>query len=153
MKVGVVCSFAGILLFIGLRVSVAVDTSPLLHVEKPAPAMATDKHAVDCAVAASTNFALDLYARLAKENENRNVFCSPYAVFSALAMLAKGATGETAVEMGKVLHVPPAAAQLVARDLAVIHAGMAATRERLLRRRRPRGKERRRQDCHAARGA
>src|SRR5438045_3990371 len=52
----------------------------------------------------NTEFALDLYARLAQEKGN--LFFSPYSISSALAMTYDGARGNTAAEMQKVLHFP-----------------------------------------------
>jgi serpin B len=47
-------------------------------------------------------FAMDLYARLAKNKGN--VFFSPYSLSAALAMADAGAKGDTAGQMTKVLH-------------------------------------------------
>ena len=83
------------------------------------------------AVAASGDFALDLYGQLARENAGKNLFFSPYSMASALAMTAEGARGETAAEMGKVLRFPEAArrigddAQLLPWNTSLIHTGMA----------------------------
>jgi serine protease inhibitor len=55
-------------------------------------------------VKSNSDFALDLYARLAQEDQGKNLFFSPYSVSSALAMVAEGARSETAEEMGKVLR-------------------------------------------------
>jgi serpin B len=82
-------------------------------------------------VKANSDFALDLYARLAGEKPGANLFFSPYSISSALAMVAEGARGETAEQMGKVLRYPEAArrtggdAQQVPWDMARIHAAMA----------------------------
>lgn len=57
-------------------------------------------------VAGNTAFACDLYRELAKTEGN--VFVSPQSISAALAMTRRGATGETAAEMDKVLHLPPA---------------------------------------------
>lgn len=58
-------------------------------------------------VKANTEFALDLYRRLA-ENDG-NLFFSPYSISTALAMTYGGARGDTAREMAASLHfdVPP----------------------------------------------
>ena len=50
-------------------------------------------------------FAVDLYARLAKD-EPGNVFVSPFSISAALAMTSAGATGETLTEMQRVLRLP-----------------------------------------------
>lgn len=52
---------------------------------------------------AITEFTSDLFAKLA--SKSGNLVCSPYSVVVALAMTRNGATGETAAEMDKVLHV------------------------------------------------
>src|SRR5689334_3920030 len=55
-------------------------------------------------VKSNSDFALDLYSHLTQNNKGGNLFFSPYSVSSALAMVAEGARGETAEEMGKVLR-------------------------------------------------
>ncbi|GAG74941.1 unnamed protein product, partial [marine sediment metagenome] len=40
-------------------------------------------------VQANSDFAFDLYKQIAKENEGKNLFFSPYSVSSALAMAAE----------------------------------------------------------------
>ena len=96
-----------------------------------------DKPPANYAIAATGDFALDLYGRLAKENPGKNLFFSPYSMSSALTMTAEGARGETAAEMGKVLRFPEAArhigddAQLIPWNVGLIHSGMAALNERL----------------------
>lgn len=52
----------------------------------------------------NTQFAFDVYKKLAKENEG-NVFLSPWSISSALAMTAEGARGDTLREMRTVLHL------------------------------------------------
>ncbi len=90
-----------------------------------------EKAPVKIAVEANSDFAFDLYKQLAKENEGKNVFFSPYSVSGALAMTAEGARAETAAEMGKVLRFPEAAkrvgddAQRIPWEIALIHTGMA----------------------------
>lgn len=49
-------------------------------------------------------FALDLYRKLAKGDEN--VFFSPFSIETALAMVYEGARGKTAEEMANVLYLP-----------------------------------------------
>jgi serine protease inhibitor len=51
-------------------------------------------------------FALDLYSHLRVGAQDDNLFFSPYSVFTALAMTAEGARGQTAEEMGRVLRLP-----------------------------------------------
>jgi serine protease inhibitor len=86
--------------------------------------------ATNQAVVANSNFAVDLYREMAKENPGRNLFFSPYSMSGALTMTAEGARGETARQMGKVLGFPDAVrhngddAKKMPWDMAPIHAGM-----------------------------
>jgi serpin B len=54
-------------------------------------------------VSGNTEFALDLYQQLSQENED-NLFYSPYSISLALAMTYAGARGETKQQMADVLH-------------------------------------------------
>jgi serpin B len=65
----------------------------------------------------NTQFALDLYAQLCKNN-NDNVFFSPLSLSTMLAMTYGGARGDTAKEMQNVLHFDLEPSQL--------HPAMAA---------------------------
>jgi serpin B len=56
-------------------------------------------------VRGNTAFALELYARLRQE-DNGNVFLSPYSISTALAMTYAGARNQTATQMEEVLHFP-----------------------------------------------
>jgi serpin B len=56
------------------------------------------------AAEAGNAFALDLFAKLSSKRDN--LFFSPHSVHVALAMALAGARGDTAAEMGKVLHLP-----------------------------------------------
>lgn len=63
-------------------------------------------------VAGNTEFALVLYHQLrqdlGKENEEWNLFFSPYSISTALAMTYAGARGDTEAQMAKALHFPQA---------------------------------------------
>ncbi|XP_075899250.1 leukocyte elastase inhibitor-like [Nelusetta ayraudi] len=52
---------------------------------------------------ANTAFALDLLRKLS-DDEDKNVFFSPFSISSALAMALLGARGNTAQQMSEVLH-------------------------------------------------
>lgn len=88
-------------------------------------------------VQANSDFAFDLYKQLAKENEGKNLFFSPYSVSGALAMTAEGARGKTAEEMGKVLRFPDATrrtgddAQRIPWETSQIHTGFGEINARL----------------------
>lgn len=81
-------------------------------------------------VKSNSDFAINLYQELAKENPGKNLFFSPFSILSALAMTAEGARGETAREMGKVLCFPESTlrkgddAQMIPWQTSVIHSGM-----------------------------
>jgi serine protease inhibitor len=86
----------------------------------------------DSARAALGEFAFDVYRQLAAEAPGRNVFCSPYSLYGALAMCAEGARGETAVEMGQALRFPKDLRRQgdVPWHTTPIHAGLAALNRR-----------------------
>ncbi len=54
---------------------------------------------------ANNEFALDFYYHL-KDEEEGNIFFSPYSISSALAMTYEGARGQTAKEMQNVFYFP-----------------------------------------------
>jgi len=53
--------------------------------------------------AANTQFSLNLFKKISKENASGNVFFSPVSISSALAMVSLGARGNTAAQMIKVI--------------------------------------------------
>ncbi|XP_025787028.1 serpin B3 isoform X2 [Puma concolor] len=54
---------------------------------------------------ANTHFALDLFQQFKLSKKNDNIFYSPLSITSALAMTYLGARENTALEIGKVLHL------------------------------------------------
>ncbi len=60
------------------------------------------KEGIPAVVEGSNNFAIDLYAKLAKDKGN--VFFSPSSINTALAMAYAGTAGDTAKQMAKTLH-------------------------------------------------
>ena len=84
-------------------------------------------------VEGNTAFAVDWYHQL--RNTEGNIVFLPYSVSSALVIAAEGARGETALEMGEVLHFPGTARreenQAVPWETADIQAGMAALKDRI----------------------
>lgn len=82
-------------------------------------------------VNANTEFAFDFYARLAAAKGDGNLFFSPYSISNALLMVAEGARGETALEMGKVLGFPESLlrygkdAQKIPWEMSVMRAGQS----------------------------
>jgi len=57
----------------------------------------------------NTRFAVDLYRQLASENAGENLFFSPWSISGAMTILAEGARGETAEQIGRVLQLPQSA--------------------------------------------
>ncbi|XP_030253637.1 leukocyte elastase inhibitor-like isoform X1 [Sparus aurata] len=52
---------------------------------------------------ANATFALALFKKLSEDDKTGNVFCSPFSISSALAMVMLGARGNTAAQMSEVL--------------------------------------------------
>ncbi len=67
----------------------------------------------------NTEFALDLYSKLAQQPSN--LFFSPYSISNALAMTYDGARNNTASEMKKALHFFAAPSALNPAFGALIH--------------------------------
>lgn len=115
---------AGMATLINQHGSITGESNSLLAAE---PGQAPAKEMV----LANTGFAVDMYRQLAKQEGGKNLFFSPYSISIALAMAAEGARGETAAEMGNVLHFPRTArrigddAQLIPWQTALIHTGLA----------------------------
>ncbi|XP_017270712.1 leukocyte elastase inhibitor isoform X2 [Kryptolebias marmoratus] len=53
---------------------------------------------------ANTTFCLDLFKKLGDKDKTENVFCSPFSISSALAMVMLGARGNTATQMSESLQ-------------------------------------------------
>ena len=68
-------------------------------------------------VNANNRFGLELYKELANAHKEKNIFISPYSIFSALAITYEGALGKTAEEMKSVMHYP---------DLPILRPNFAA---------------------------
>ncbi len=105
-------------------------------IERP-PAVTASAEELTLAQSANNAFAVDLYEQLAKERPGENVFFSPFSISTALLIATEGASGETADQMGQVLHVPealhakgPDAASLP-WQLTAFHKGQAAIYYRL----------------------
>ncbi len=60
------------------------------------------------AVTGNNQFAQDLFKKYinSDEQKDKNIFFSPYSIYSALAMTSEGAIGQTALEIQNVLHLP-----------------------------------------------
>jgi serpin B len=83
------------------------------------------------AVIVNNAFACDLYHQLAEVDDARNIFLSPYSIASALTLVAEGAQGETAEQLGSAMHYPTKLrvkgpeAGLLPWDIGHVNAGMA----------------------------
>ncbi len=107
-----------------------------LGVLATAPAVAAEPakadKAANPAAVANNDFAFDLYKKLAAEGGDKPLFFSPYSISTALTIVAEGARGETADQMGKVLRFPARLRQAGpdARDrpwdVGPMHAGLAS---------------------------
>ncbi|MCK9578862.1 MAG: serpin family protein [Methanoregula sp.] len=105
-----------------------VENTP--QTSAPTPAAAVDQIATREVAGASNQFAFDLYSKIQKsENEDRNIFFSPFSISSALAITYEGAKGKTADEIRSVFHFPSDTATLrkgYAGLDAIINSGDAA---------------------------
>jgi serpin B len=86
-----------------------------------------DKHHVSgvelsAVVDGHNQFAWEAYARL--RERPGNIGFSPFSLASALAMVQAGARGETAEQIGKVLHLPADSAS-AHRALGLLHRGLS----------------------------
>lgn len=89
------------ILFLGFFLT-ACSTGPSLPVADDSGAT---PEGVSAVVDANNQFALELYSKF-NEDEDGNIFFSPYSISTALAMTYEGARGETAREMQNVFHFP-----------------------------------------------
>jgi serpin B len=76
----------------------------IMAVERISAATPTAQEDMTTVADSSNQFALDLYAKLGAASD-KNLFFSPESISSALSMTYVGARGETAAQMGKVLHL------------------------------------------------
>jgi len=107
-----------------VAVSVIDSLARLAAAQPPASTATADELTAACQ--ANTAFAVDLYQQLIKSEKDGNVFCSPFSISLGLTMATAGASGETAEQMAKVLHLPEGAqAGGNAPALLAIHRGQA----------------------------
>jgi serpin B len=68
---------------------------------------AQERSTQESVVQSGTEFAVDLYRVFAdnRKNTGKNLFFSPYSIYTVLALMYGGAAGETAEEMAEALHV------------------------------------------------
>ncbi len=92
-------SSGGLLPVVGA--SVAQSSKPRQAAPNVAPSDLAD------AVNGNSAFAFDLYRFLKKEENDSNLFYSPYSISLALAMTYAGARGQTEQQMAQTLHLMP----------------------------------------------
>jgi serpin B len=92
------------LLSLAVLLSGCVEPIPDWGFEPADDSQATEE-GVQNLVEGNNQLAFDLYQKLLEE-EQGNVFFSPWSIESALGMTYEGAKGQTAEEMEKVLHLP-----------------------------------------------
>src|SRR5690348_5199434 len=76
---------------------------PTAGEKRPKPNLTPEQQAL---VKGQNDFAFEIYGKLNAGTDNQ--FFSPFSLSTALGLAAAGARGETAAEMTKVLHLPPA---------------------------------------------
>lgn len=106
-------------LVVGLILSACAQVGAATEVKADAPRASADPAAALGVRAALDAFSADLYKALAREPGN--LVLSPYGVAVALAMTSAGARGETAAQIGRVLHVendPGAGFNVLEQELA-----------------------------------
>jgi len=93
-------------LFAGVTVAAVLFLFPY-EPDQPPLADNTDatEQGIQDVVSANNQFAFDLYSKL-NEDEDGNMFYSPYSISAALAMTYEGAEGQTADEIKSVFHFP-----------------------------------------------
>ena len=87
------------------------------------------------ALRSNNKFALELYKKI--RGTQGNLFVSPYSISQSLLLALEGARGETAEEIGRLLHFPEVARRtgLISEELpwqtSLLHTGAAQIRERM----------------------
>jgi serpin B len=71
------------------------------------PCVAQDREAGESVARSATGFAVDLYRQFAvrEQRDGKNLFFSPYSIYTVLALMYGGAAGETSEQMADALHV------------------------------------------------
>jgi serpin B len=82
----------------------SAPTGGVVRAQQPADRMGRPVTAVRAITDATNRFAWELYGQFRAESDG-NLFFSPQSISIALAMTQEGARGETAKQMGRVLHV------------------------------------------------
>lgn len=104
--------------------------SPGLVLGQARAVAAVSPAALDRLAAADTEFGLDLLHQLCEAQPNSNVLLSPASIAAALDLAYAGARGQTAAEIGRVLHQPAYGPALV-DALAARRARMAPLAKQL----------------------
>ncbi len=78
-------------------------------------------------VTANTKFGFNLFNEIQKNNQDRNIFISPFSVSVALAMTLNGAANETEQAMTDVLQLNTLDAEAINPGYAQLHQGLQAS--------------------------
>jgi serpin B len=73
----------------------------------PGKVVAQDGSSQESVSESATEFAVDLYRQFAvrEQRDGKNLFFSPYSIYTVLALMYGGAAGETSEQMADALHV------------------------------------------------
>lgn len=89
------------------------------------------------AVESNADFGIALYHQLAREHGDDNLFFSPYSISNAMLILAEGARGKTAEEIGQVMQLPASVRRLgsgqqrIPWEVSLLHTGVAEVNRQL----------------------
>ena len=101
--------------------TVALIAIALLAVALPTSGFAQEQSEIQTVSQSATEFAVDLYRRFVDsgDREGKNLFFSPFSIYTVLALMYGGAAGETAAQMATALHLQlePAAFQAALADI------------------------------------
>jgi serpin B len=71
----------------------------------PTTGFAQEQSQIGTVSQSTAAFAVDLYRQLMSRGDQKNLFFSPYSIYTVLALMYGGAAGKTAQEMAAALHV------------------------------------------------
>jgi len=83
------------------RALVVIALAAIVHAS---PGIAQDRPGVETVSQSTTQFAIDLYRQFSDRAKAKNLFFSPYSIYTVLALMYGGAAGETAEQMAAALH-------------------------------------------------
>jgi serpin B len=95
-----------IIIIVIIGIAILYPKGSIVYAQKDDSAATTE--GVNAVVDANNRFAIDLYVKYKDDlkYKDKNIFFSPYSIFTALAMTYEGAAGQTADEIQTVFHFP-----------------------------------------------